>query len=568
MKAIRLKHVDKKFIINYQRDKVVGGLFSFFPGQNISTEFWALRDVNMEVDKGKVIGIVGRNGAGKSTLLNIIAGISTPTNGKVEVSGRVSCLLSLGAGFQDELTGRENIYLNSSLLGMSRKEINKKYRDIVEFSELDGFLDSPLQAYSQGMRLRLGFSVAIHMDFDILLIDEILSVGDVAFQKKCFFKIDEFRKQGKTMIITTQSLDVIERLCEEAYLLENGQIVQKGHPQKVAARYLGLLDEKSLPDTFQQRFGKLRWWTDKRFWGKKEGSKEIEITEVKSYDSRGKQTNQFRSGEGFTVKAHFVVDKEIDEPHFGLAIFREDGVYCYGPNSSFDGHKIHKLNKGKGLFSIEYKSLLLKPGQYRFSAAIWDKDELWAYDYHVGFYKFEIKGENEDNQLLNLNYKWEPDHLWQKIKAPQLKEVDSFFGVNVQKQDKGGSSDIEISSIELMDSSDNSKTSFSTGEDLKMRLRFRFLKENRDYHLWLGLFRGDDIYCHGLTKQLKEKELSLTYPKLPLLTGDYYFSIVIWQKDQKEPLLHRDKACVFKMFFLGQDHGTIYLDHSWKWKLP
>ena len=184
MKAIQLENIGKKFILTHQGNKVARGLLSYSFGQKIATEFWALRGINMSVEQGRVAGIIGRNGAGKSTLLNILAGVSAHTVGRLQINGKVSCLLTLGAGFQDELTGRENIYLNSSILGMNREEINKKFRSIVEFSELDGFMDSPLQTYSQGMRLRLGFSVAVHMDFDILLIYELLSVGDVSFQKK------------------------------------------------------------------------------------------------------------------------------------------------------------------------------------------------------------------------------------------------------------------------------------------------------------------------------------------------------------------------------------------------
>jgi ABC-type polysaccharide/polyol phosphate transport system ATPase subunit len=568
MKAIKLEKVGKKFTLTYQRDKIKKGFFYSFSGQKVNTEFWALKDVTMEIEKGSVVGIIGRNGAGKTTLLNILAGITTPTIGKVEINGRVSSMLTLGAGFQNEFTGKENIYLNSSILGMSRNEINKKYRSIVEFSELDRFLDSPLQTYSQGMRLRLGFSVAIYMDFDILLIDEIISVGDVSFQKKCFDKIEEFKKQDKTMIITTQSLDVIERLCEEAVLLENGEVAKKDHPQKVAARYLELLKEKSLPETFQRRYGKLKLWADKGLWERKEGSQEARIVEVKSYNSKGKQTNRFKTGEEVTVKVDFVVDQEVIEPHFGIAIFREDGVYCYGPNTSFDGHRIHKLNKGNGFFIIKYKYLILKPGKYRFSAAIWDKNEFWAYDYHVGFYKFEVIEENKDSQLLNLRYRWEPDYWWQKFKIFQLENPVAAFNLNKQLQDKVSYSDIGISSVELLDSSGKPKNIFNTGEDLRVKLQFKFFKEHKDYYLWLGLFRNDDVYCHGVYRKLREEAPTLIYPGLPLLTGDYYFSICIWRKNQREPLFYRRKVSFLKMSFFGEDHGTVYLEHSWKWELP
>lgn len=243
MKAIKLENVGKRFILTHQRDRMIKGFFSSVSGQRLAAEFWALRDINMEVQKGKVVGVIGRNGAGKSTLHKILAGTSSPTSGKVEVRGRVSCLLTLGAGFQEQLSGKENIYLNGSILGMNRDEVNRKYRSIVEFSELDGFLDSPLQTYSQGMKMRLGFSVATSVDFDIILIDETISVGDGGFQRKCFDKMADFTRQGKTMIISLHSLDYIERICDEVYLLEAGRLIASGNPVEVVNRYRKLLNE-------------------------------------------------------------------------------------------------------------------------------------------------------------------------------------------------------------------------------------------------------------------------------------------------------------------------------------
>lgn len=567
MKAIRLENIGKRFILSHENDILGKGFFHIFSGQKMSTDFWALKNINMEVESGKVIGIIGRNGAGKSTLLNILSGIAIPTTGEVKINGRVSSLLTLGAGFHDELTGEENIYLNSSILGINRNEINKKYRSIVEFSELDGFLDAPLQTYSMGMRLRLGFSIAIHMDFDILLIDEVLSVGDISFQKKCFDKIDEFKKQGKTMIITTQALDVIDRLCEEAFLLENGEIAQKGHPQKVIAHYMQLLDEKKLSEAFRQRYRELKWWADKSFWGKKEGSKEARIIDVRAYNADGRESGRFRQGEKMIIKAGFVVDEEVTEPHFGVALFREDGLYCHGPNTLFDGHRIGKLNKGEGSFALEYKSMGLKPGKYRFSVAIWDKNELWAYDYHVGFYKFEVIGENNDLQLLNLEYRWEPDCQQAELKAPQPVIEDYFSGLNIPGQNEVTLCGTRLSLLEILGASDNPKTIFQTGEDLKVKLQFKFPAQPKNYYLWLGLFRIDDAYFHGVWRRIKE-EVILVYPGLPLLTGDYYFSIGLLEHGKNRFSLYRHKAAVFKVSFLGEDHGAVCLEHSWKWRLP
>lgn len=244
MKPIVLENVGKKFTLTHHKDYSGKGLFfPFAPGKKISTDFWALRDISMEIEKGVVAGIIGRNGAGKTTLLNILAGVSSPTVGNIQINGRVSSMLTLGAGFQEELDGKENIYLNGSILGMANSEISKKYKSIVEFSELNDFLDAPLRTYSQGMKMRLGFSIATSVDFDIILIDEIISVGDGSFQRKCFDRIADFKRQGKTMVITLHSLEYIERVCDKVFLLEEGKIIASGSAVEVINRYQKFINE-------------------------------------------------------------------------------------------------------------------------------------------------------------------------------------------------------------------------------------------------------------------------------------------------------------------------------------
>ncbi len=565
-KAIVLEGVGKKFLLTHQNISEINSLFSR-AGRRTIDEYWALKGINMEIGKGRVAGIIGRNGAGKTTLLDVIAGLNTPTVGKVTINGRVSSILTLGAGFHGDLTGKENIYLNSSILGMSKEQINKKYRYIAEFSELGEFLDSPIKTYSSGMYLRLGFSVAINMDFDILLIDEILSVGDVSFQKKCFDKIQEFRDAGKTMLITSQSLDILNRICDEIFLIDKGEIVERGDSQKIAGRYMELLSkEKDLSETFQRKYSNLKWWADKRFWGKKEGSKEAEIIDVEMIDSAGVRKNKFMPGERVTCKARFQVNEEVEEPHFGVAIFREDGVYCFGPNTLLDGHKIDRFKKGKGWFSIEYESLFLMPGCYRFSVVIWDKKEIWAYDYHAGFYRFEITGTHSDGQLLNLNSLWKPDCQLQEIDASHLERLNSAFNSN----EKHSSHNIADYSVEVTDSQGNSKETFCTNEGLGVKLKSQQFKNLDDAYLWIGIFRSDDIYCHGAFRKLGKEEdaVHLVYPSLPLLTGKYYLSAGIWSPDKKEPLFYAHKALEFDMHYSGEDHGTVYLKHNWKWELP
>jgi len=565
MNIVALEGIGKKFFFARQDRSEINGFFSPASREGAG-EFWALKDINMRIENGRIVGIVGRNGAGKTTLLDIIAGVSMPTVGKVMLNGKVSSMLTLGAGFQRELTGKENIYLSCSILGMNKEQVDKKYRLIAEFSELGNFLEHSIKTYSSGMNLRLGFGVAIHTDFDILLIDEVFTVGDVSFQKKCFDKIDEFRKAGKTMVITSQNSDILNRICDEIFLLDKGEIVERGDAQKVQRRYMELLsEEKDLSETFQRKYDSIKWWADKRFWGKKEGSKEAEIIDVEMIDSTGAKKNKFMLGEKIALKANFQVKEEIEEPHFGVAIFREDGVYCYGPNTSFDGHKIERLKKGKGWFSIEYESLSLMPGYYRFSVVIWDRKEIWAYDYHVGFYRFEIVGTDSDGQLLKLNYLWKPDCELREINMFALIRPNTEFDLN----NKHRSDNIIISSVELMDLEGNLKDSFYTGEGLEIRLKFQLSEGVDDTYLWIGIFRSDDIYCHGAIRKLRNEDgaVSLIYPSLPLLTGKYYVSVGIWSMDKKEPPFYFHKACQLNMSYPSRDHGTVYLKHNWKWGL-
>ncbi len=244
MNVVKLENIGKKFLIKYHAENPFAKLLSGFSDKRFTEEYWALRNINMEIARGKIVGIIGRNGAGKTTLLNILAGVCTPSEGQININGRVSSILTLGAGFKNELSGRENIYLNGLFLGMTEKEISTKFKSIVNFSELDGFLKASLQTYSLGMRLRLGFSVAIHVDFDILLVDEIIIVGDCSFQKKCLEAMYNFKKQGKTMVFSTQDMGFIERICDEVYVLEDGRIEYNGIPEVALQCYQKLLSEK------------------------------------------------------------------------------------------------------------------------------------------------------------------------------------------------------------------------------------------------------------------------------------------------------------------------------------
>jgi len=230
--AITIKGVSKKYILHHEKPTLAESLFKK------KEEFWALRNINLKVKKGDKLGIIGANGAGKSTLLKIITGITVPTNGKIETKGKIASLINLSAGFEPDLTGEENIYINGLLLGISRKEIRKNFNNIVEFSGIKKFIDSPLRTYSSGMMLRLGFSIAVYSNPDILIIDEIITAGDEEFRKKSYMKMQEFFKKKKTIIFVSHNLNVIKKLCPQTLWLDKGKIKALGLSKKVIASYL------------------------------------------------------------------------------------------------------------------------------------------------------------------------------------------------------------------------------------------------------------------------------------------------------------------------------------------
>jgi len=418
MFAVKLENVSKKYIVSHEKEALVRHILPHFLRIKTYEELEALKDINLFVPYGETLGILGRNGAGKTTLLNIISKVTFPSQGKVFVNGRVSCMVGLGAGFHPELTGEENIYINGVMLGLKIKEIKERFKEIVDFAELGNFINAPLQTYSQGMYMRLGFAIAINVNFDILLIDEILTVGDLYFQNKCINKIKELKQKQKTIIMVSQSPSILNELCDRVILLDKGRIIKEGLPQKVGELYHEMMvvgeqavfleskESESISSNFPQKEYFKNWRVSSDSWGTISGTKEIEITEVRILNSEGKKENIFKTGEKMLVKVDFFVHKEIENPHFGVAVFREDGTYVYGPNTRFDGFTFEKLKKGKGEFSIEYKNLNLLPGKYRISVAIWPEDESFAYDYHEAYYKFEVISDKKDHGMFYLEHKW------------------------------------------------------------------------------------------------------------------------------------------------------------------
>lgn len=363
--------------------------------------FWALKDVTFSVRPGETFGIIGKNGSGKSTLLKLITGIMNPDFGKIEINGRVSALLELGAGFHPDLTGTENIYLNGSIMGLTRSEIRARFDEIVRFSELEDFIDTPIKHYSSGMYMRLGFSIAINVDPDILVIDEVLAVGDQGFQGKCLDKIRDFKRKGKTIIFVSHDLSVTSQLCSRAIWLEEGQVAARGSTQRVVESYKAMVQddmESRLEDDHKQ----VQIDVESRW-----GNRQVEITRVEFFDAEGQIKHRFKTGETLRAKISWRTNSRIPKPVFGVGIHRNDGVHVNGPNTKFCG-EIPAYIEGIGATWYEIEVLNLLPGTYYFSAAVYDYGITQPFDHHEQLYPFMvIPGDcNEEYGTFFMPSKW------------------------------------------------------------------------------------------------------------------------------------------------------------------
>jgi ABC-type polysaccharide/polyol phosphate transport system ATPase subunit len=404
---IRCENVSKRFVFTPDTpqtilESVIAGLTR--RGKRRPQELWAVHDASFEICAGESVGIIGRNGSGKSTILKLITRILRPTSGRVRVKGRVSALLELGAGFHPDLTGRENIYLNGSLLGLSKEQIAARYQAIVDFSELEEFIDMPVKHYSSGMYMRLGFGVAVHVDPDILIVDEILAVGDQSFQTKCLERIQEMKRNGVTILMVSHNLDSVRTLCSHLIWMEHGRVKAAGPSQQVAAEYLAFNSQR---DRKQQVVGYSNGHSPFVRWG----SGEVEITGVCFLNAAEQEETAFRTGEAMTVEIRYVAHQPVAEPEFGLAIYRQDGVHVNGPNNR-TGNLSIPLVEGPGVVRYRVEQLPLLPGLYRVTAAVHDSQVARAYDFHEQAYPFRVvSGDSQENEGLILfpaQWQWQP----------------------------------------------------------------------------------------------------------------------------------------------------------------
>jgi ABC-type polysaccharide/polyol phosphate transport system ATPase subunit len=309
---IVVDRVSRRFLVRAAGQRTIKDLF-VARGRARAREVWALRDVSLRAEPGEAVGLVGRNGSGKSTLLRIVSGIIKPTSGRVDVAGRVGSLLELGAGFHPDFTGRENVYLNGSIHGLSRTRVRELMDEIVAFAELEKFIDLPVRTYSSGMYMRLGFAVAAHIEADVLLLDEVFAVGDEDFQRKCFGKIAEFKQRGGTIVFVSHDAQAVERLCDRAVLLRQGSVAFDGPTREAIAAYRRLLAEDRSPDELAAG---LREW----------GSGEARIVSARLLDADGDERAQFAAGEPLTVELVIAAEAGVEPPRVSLELRDDDGV--------------------------------------------------------------------------------------------------------------------------------------------------------------------------------------------------------------------------------------------------
>ncbi len=388
----------------------------------------ALKKVSFVIDRGEAFGIIGRNGSGKSTLLKIISGILKPTSGRVVVSGRVAALIELGAGFHPEITGRENIYINGIMLGLTRREIDQRFDRIVEFSGIGPFIDQPVKTYSSGMYVRLGFAVAVHVDPDILLIDEVLSVGDEEFSQKCVAKIQEMKYRGVTLMFVTHQLEQVRNLCDRALWLDHGEAVAVGDPVRVVDSYLqqvagsrtaqGVVVSTTAvpaPETeapAEEGAASGRDSLEEERWG----SGEVILRRVALVDDQGRELVALGAGTPVSIELDVEVRVPQDDFVFGIGIYHADGSCVYGTNTELEGFMPQHLDRD-GRVRFAMRALDLVAGSYRIDAAVHTRNGR-AFDYRRGCIRFVVGARVHDIGV------YRPQHHWEFEGGITFREID------------------------------------------------------------------------------------------------------------------------------------------------
>jgi ABC-type polysaccharide/polyol phosphate transport system ATPase subunit len=361
--AIQIEGVGKRFRLRHAGTRTLKSvtLDMLRPGKRPNRDLWALKDISFSVERGKTLGLIGANGAGKSTLLALLAGTMEPTEGRIAMRGTISSLLELGAGFHPDLTGRENVFLAGAIMGLTRNQMKARFDAIVDFADIGQFIDQPVKHYSSGMYVRLGFAVAVEVDPDILLVDEVLAVGDAVFQRKCLKRMAEFRQQDKTMLIISHDLNTIQSVSDEILFLDHGRILGHGTPETVIGQYESFSRGVTTSDL-------------RREWG----TREVVLTGAEFFDDGGRETSKFKWGEALNVRLHYEAAKPVGPSVFGFAVSDENGRVVNGNNTQIEKVQIPGL-QGVGSIILRLPSLNLASGTYLFSFSAHSADHQVNY---------------------------------------------------------------------------------------------------------------------------------------------------------------------------------------------
>jgi len=390
--AISVEHVSKMYRLYHERNQSLKSVV--MQRARVKYEsFMALDDISLEIPAGGTFGLIGENGCGKSTLLKCIARILRPESGTIRTEGKISALLELGAGFHPELSGRDNVYLNGAILGLSKKQLDARFDEIVGFAGLEHFIDTPVKNYSSGMYVRLGFSVAINVDPDILLVDEVLAVGDEEFQRRCSEKFAELKHSGKTVVIVSHALGSVRNLCDEVALLEHGKLIATGPAGQVIDEYLA---EVHVDREADGEYGS-RW-----------GSGEGKIERVELLTGAGAPATDIHTGDPLTIRMHYALSEPIPQPVFGVAIQTLEGFTVTGPNTRQAGAVPDQLS-GTGHVDLRVDRLMLAPGTYDLSVSLYDYSCQHAFDFRYRTLRFDVERGDpvEEHGVMALGGSWE-----------------------------------------------------------------------------------------------------------------------------------------------------------------
>jgi len=395
--AISVDQMSKRFRLYHDRNQSLKA--AVMRGRRARyEEFWALRDVSLEIAEGVTYGFIGTNGSGKSTLLKCLARILQPDEGSCRTRGKVSALLELGAGFHPELSGRENVYLNGSILGLSKAELDLRFDDIVEFAGLERFIDTPVKNYSSGMYVRLGFAVATNVDPDILLVDEVLAVGDEQFQRRCNERFADLRAEGRTIVVVSHSLSAVQSICDEVAWLDAGTLRETGDAGDVCAHYLGEVHEDRLAESHTTSS---RW-----------GSGEVRIDRLELLGTDGRPTREVHTGDAVTVRCHFHTEQPIKRPVFFVGLHAIDGTHITAPTSR-DVGLVPDVIDGDGVVDMHIDCLSLLPGSFDLSAAVSDETSMHVYDQRHRAVRFDVQPGTPREPLgglVTLHGRWDITH--------------------------------------------------------------------------------------------------------------------------------------------------------------